>query len=75
MIVVTTDKGPCGGMNTNVLRAVTARLRELQAQGMSTDAVAIGSKGLGFLTALAPRWCRTSPSWVTRRTWKSSSAP
>ena len=27
-IVVTTDKGLCGGLNTNVLRAVTAKLRE-----------------------------------------------
>jgi F-type H+-transporting ATPase subunit gamma len=48
-IVVTTDKGLCGGMNTNVLRAVTAKLRELQSQGVSTQTVAIGNKGLGFL--------------------------
>ena len=48
-IVVTTDKGLCGGLNTNVLRAVTAKLRELQAAGIETRAVAIGNKGLGFL--------------------------
>jgi F-type H+-transporting ATPase subunit gamma len=48
-IVVTTDKGLCGGMNTNVLRGVTAKIRELQAAGVSTQAVAIGNKGLGFL--------------------------
>ena len=48
-IVVTTDKGLCGGMNTNVLRAVTAKLRELQGQGINSQAVAIGNKGLGFL--------------------------
>ena len=48
-IVVTTDKGLCGGMNTNVLRAVTGKLRDLQAAGMSAQAVAIGNKGLGFL--------------------------
>src|SRR3954470_13090016 len=48
-IVVTTDKGLCGGMNTNVLRAVTTQLRELQAQGVQSSAVAIGNKGLGFL--------------------------
>ena len=48
-IVVTTDKGMCGGMNTNVLRAVTAKLRELQAAGVKSQAVAIGNKGLGFL--------------------------
>ncbi len=49
IIVVTTDKGLCGGMNTNVLRGVTVKLRELQAAGMQTQAVAIGNKGLGFL--------------------------
>ena len=48
-IVVTTDKGLCGGMNTNVLRAVTNKIRDLQAQGVGTEAVAIGNKGFGFL--------------------------
>lgn len=49
VIVVTTDKGLCGGMNTNVLRAGTTKLRELQDQGFSVETVAIGNKGLGFL--------------------------
>jgi F-type H+-transporting ATPase subunit gamma len=35
-IVVTTDKGLCGGMNTNVLRAVTTKLREVQAAGQAS---------------------------------------
>jgi F-type H+-transporting ATPase subunit gamma len=48
-IVVTTDKGLCGGLNTNVLRAVTVKLKELDAQGIKAEAVAIGNKGLGFL--------------------------
>jgi F-type H+-transporting ATPase subunit gamma len=48
-IVVTTDKGLCGGLNTNVLRAVTNKLRDVQAAGGTAQAVAIGSKGLGFL--------------------------
>ncbi|RYX90955.1 MAG: F0F1 ATP synthase subunit gamma [Comamonadaceae bacterium] len=54
-IVVTTDKGLCGGMNTNVLRAVTTQLRELQAQGVQSSAVAIGNKGLGFLNRVGAR--------------------
>ncbi|MDA7418856.1 F0F1 ATP synthase subunit gamma [Xenophilus arseniciresistens] len=54
-IVVTTDKGLCGGMNTNVLRAVTAKLRELQSAGVSAEAVAIGNKGLGFLTRIGAK--------------------
>jgi F-type H+-transporting ATPase subunit gamma len=49
MIVVTTDKGLCGGLNTNLLRQVTGKLRETQTVGKTTQAVAIGSKGLGFL--------------------------
>jgi F-type H+-transporting ATPase subunit gamma len=48
-VVVTTDKGLCGGLNTNVLRAVTVKLKELDAQGIKAESVAIGNKGLGFL--------------------------
>ena len=48
-IVVTTDKGLCGGMNTNILRMVTAKTRELETAGNKIAAVAIGNKGLGFL--------------------------
>ena len=55
MIIVTTDKGLCGGMNTNVLRVVTGKLRELQTAGVSVDAVAIGNKGLGFLNRVGAR--------------------
>ena len=54
-IVVTTDKGLCGGLNTNMLRGVTAKLRELQGAGMATEAVAIGNKGLGFLNRIGAR--------------------
>ncbi|MEC5160011.1 F-type H+-transporting ATPase subunit gamma [Janthinobacterium sp. CG_23.3] len=48
-IIVTTDKGLCGGLNTNVLRLVTSKSRELEAAGNTIQAVAIGNKGLGFL--------------------------
>jgi F-type H+-transporting ATPase subunit gamma len=48
-IVVTTDKGLCGGLNTNVLRMVSNKLRELEAGGHKAQAVAIGNKGFGFL--------------------------
>ncbi|MES2583795.1 MAG: F0F1 ATP synthase subunit gamma [Pseudomonadota bacterium] len=48
-IVVTTDKGLCGGLNTNLFRAVTLKLRDTQSAGQSPLTVAIGSKGLGFL--------------------------
>ena len=54
-VVVTTDKGLCGGLNTNVLRAVTAKLKELEGQGVKAEAVAIGNKGLGFLNRIGAK--------------------
>ncbi|CAM2147025.1 MULTISPECIES: F0F1 ATP synthase subunit gamma [Paraburkholderia] len=52
VILVTTDKGLCGGMNTNVLRATLQKFKDLEASGTSVEATAIGSKGLGFLNRL-----------------------
>jgi len=43
LIVVTTDKGLCGGLNTNILRQVTNRLRELEKSGVGVQATAIGN--------------------------------
>ena len=54
-IVVTADKGLCGGLNTNVLRAVTTKLREVQAAGGNAQAVAIGNKGFGFLNRIGAK--------------------
>jgi len=54
-VVVTTDKGLCGGLNTNVLRAVTVKLKELDAQGVKAEAVAIGNKGFGFLNRIGAK--------------------
>jgi F-type H+-transporting ATPase subunit gamma len=52
VIVVSTDKGLCGGLNTNILRGVTQKLRELQGAGANVQTVAIGNKGLGFLNRI-----------------------
>jgi len=55
MILVTTDKGLCGGLNTNVLRAVTNKFKELEAAGQKIEAVAIGNKGYGFLNRIGAK--------------------
>ncbi|WP_168795600.1 F0F1 ATP synthase subunit gamma [Paraburkholderia aromaticivorans] len=52
IILVTTDKGLCGGMNTNVLRASLQKFKELEGHGKTIEATAIGTKGLGFLNRL-----------------------
>jgi len=54
-VVVTTDKGLCGGMNTNVLRAVTTQLKDMQSKGMAIETVAVGNKGLGFLNRIGAK--------------------
>ena len=52
IIVVTSDKGLCGGLNTNVLRMALAKMREWEAQGEQFEVCAIGNKGLGFMQRL-----------------------
>jgi F-type H+-transporting ATPase subunit gamma len=52
MIVVTTDKGLCGALNTNVLRLALSKYREWEAQGEKMEVCAIGGKGLGFMQRL-----------------------
>jgi len=46
IIVVTSDKGLCGGLNANVLKRFYAKVNELQAQGVQVEACALGQKGL-----------------------------
>ena len=55
LIVVTTDKGLCGGLNTNILRAVTNRMREWQGEGVSARTVAIGNKGMAFMNRIGAK--------------------
>jgi F-type H+-transporting ATPase subunit gamma len=51
-IVVTTDKGLCGGLNTNILRLVTSKFQEFGAKGAKVRATAIGTKGAGFFNRI-----------------------
>ena len=52
IIVITTDKGLCGGLNTNLLRLVLSQYKAWQAQGEEIDVCAIGNKGFGFMQRL-----------------------
>jgi F-type H+-transporting ATPase subunit gamma len=49
VIVVTTDKGLCGGMNTNTLRLALNKMREFEGEGRKVQLTAIGNKGFAFL--------------------------
>ena len=52
-VVVTTDKGLCGGLNTNILRAVTLKMKAVKDAGGRSNAVAIGNKGFGFMNRMS----------------------
>jgi F-type H+-transporting ATPase subunit gamma len=52
VIVVTTDKGLCGALNTNLLRMVLNQYKQWQSEGEEVDVCAIGNKGLGFMQRL-----------------------
>ena len=52
LIVITTDKGLCGALNTNLLRMVLNQYKAWQAEGEEIDACCIGNKGFGFMQRL-----------------------
>jgi F-type H+-transporting ATPase subunit gamma len=57
LIVITSDKGLCGGLNTNVLRLALSRMKEWETKGGVKDiqVAAVGSKGLGFMQRLGAK--------------------
>jgi len=52
LIVITSDKGLCGGLNTNALRVALSKIKAWQAKGVGVQVSAIGNKGLGFMNRL-----------------------
>jgi F-type H+-transporting ATPase subunit gamma len=52
IIVVTTDKGLCGGLNTNVLRMALNQYKQWQTEGEEIDVCCIGGRGVGFMQRL-----------------------
>jgi len=52
IIVITTDKGLCGALNTNLLRMVLAQYKQWQGEGEEIEVSALGNKGFGFMQRL-----------------------
>ena len=51
-IVITTDKGLCGGLNTNLLRLVLNQHKAWLAEGKEVEYCTIGNKGFGFVNRM-----------------------
>jgi F-type H+-transporting ATPase subunit gamma len=52
VILISTDKGLCGGLNTNVQRALLQLIKQWEGEGIKFEASALGNKGFGFLQRL-----------------------
>jgi F-type H+-transporting ATPase subunit gamma len=52
LIVISSDKGLCGGLNTNAFRVVVTQMKQWEAAGVGIDVTAFGNKGLGFMQRL-----------------------
>jgi F-type H+-transporting ATPase subunit gamma len=55
IIVITTDKGLCGALNTNLLRMVLAQYKTWQVEGEEIEVCTLGNKGLGFMQRLGAK--------------------
>ena len=51
-IVVSTDRGLCGGLNSNLFRKLLGEIREWQSKGVEVDMIAIGTKANTFFRRL-----------------------
>jgi F-type H+-transporting ATPase subunit gamma len=55
LIVVTSDKGLCGGLNTNVLRLAVHEMKTWESQGKGLLVCPIGNKGFGFMNRIGAK--------------------
>ncbi|MES9900498.1 MAG: F0F1 ATP synthase subunit gamma [Sedimenticola sp.] len=54
-IVVSSDRGLCGGLNSNLFRKLTRKIAEQQSEGIEVDFCTIGSKALGHFRRFGGR--------------------
>jgi len=55
IIIITTDKGLCGGLNTNIQRLAMNQMKEWESQGEKMEVCCIGNKGFGFMQRLGAK--------------------
>jgi F-type H+-transporting ATPase subunit gamma len=75
LIIISTDRGLCGGLNTNLFKSAITSMRQWDADGLDLDLTLVGSKSSGFLSVLARTSFPRQPSWVTHLPSSNSSVP
>ena len=74
-IVISTDRGLCGGLNSNLFKRVLKDMQALEEQGIEVDLCLIGSKGLNFFRRFTKILYPRSRIWVIRHTLMCCSVP
>jgi F-type H+-transporting ATPase subunit gamma len=70
-IVVTTDRGLCGGLNVNLMRSTVAAMSEWAEKDAEVDLCILAAKGLGFLNASAEVLSVSAAGLGTRLSWRT----
>ena len=55
IIIITTDKGLCGGLNTNIQRMAMNQMKQWESEGEKMEVCCIGNKGFGFMQRLGAK--------------------
>jgi F-type H+-transporting ATPase subunit gamma len=69
-IIVSSDRGLCGGLNNNLFRRLVKDIAAEKEAGTEVEFCLIGNKAVASSTASAARCWPPPPTWVTRRAWK-----
>lgn len=55
LVLITSDKGLCGGLNANILRLVLSKIKETESKNIKTLSTCIGSKGFAFMQRIGAK--------------------
>ena len=55
IVAVSTDRGLCGGLNTNMFKAALNKVGDLDEKGVEIEVVTIGGKGLSFFKRIGAK--------------------
>ncbi|WP_044367476.1 F0F1 ATP synthase subunit gamma [Vibrio fluvialis] len=59
-IIISSDRGLCGGLNSNLFKQVLTEMQDWRAKGVEVDTTLIGSKAIGFFQSMGKSIAQTS---------------
>ena len=68
LVVLATDRGLCGGLNTNLFKSSSTFISDFESRGVEVDLVACGRRGISFSKRLSNRTIRTQEKVLEKPT-------